>query len=114
MASSSGRERRLYAIPGQATEDAATCDHASVRELGSDGGANRYLECPSCESVLVREGYLPERERSSDDLGTIDPRLDDLLDDIDAYHDGTGSSFAIQREPTAVSRFVDACRRLLR
>ncbi|MUV87771.1 hypothetical protein GJ631_14725 [Natronomonas sp. CBA1123] len=111
MSSTPDPEHRLYAIPGGGDAD---CDHDAVHELGADGGANRYFECPDCGSVLVREGRRPPEGRSAEGLGTVDPRLGDLLDDIDAYHDGTGSSFAPDRPESTLERVTEAWRRLLR
>jgi hypothetical protein len=83
----------------------ADCDHESLRAMASDAGANRYFRCRDCGGVLVREP--PMRSEGVDaDLGTIDPEFDDLLDDLDQFHDSRRSS--------VVGRAVAAVRRLVR
>jgi len=93
---------RTYAI--QAGDD-ADCSHDDVRQLASDGGANRYFRCRSCGGVLVREAPL-QSKGSGADLGTVDPRFEDLLDDLDHYHE--------RRTPSLLTRVTTAVRRLLR
>ena len=81
------------------------CDHDSLREMASDAGANRYFRCRDCGGVLVREP--PMRSEGTDaDLGTIDPEFDEVLADLDHYHD--------RKRPSAVGRAVAAVRRLVR
>ncbi|WP_254839487.1 hypothetical protein [Natronomonas marina] len=92
---------RTYAI---AAGD-ADCEHDALSELGGDAGANRYFRCRSCGGVLVRESPM-QSEGTDVDLGTVDPRMDDLLADLDHYHD---------RQPASpLDRAADALRRLLR
>ena len=81
------------------------CEHGSLSEMAGDAGANRYFRCRDCGGVLVQEP--PMRSEGTDaDLGTIDPEFDDLLADLDHYHDRTHSS--------VVGRTVAAVRRLVR
>jgi hypothetical protein len=66
--------------------DDADCTHDNLRQLASDGGANRTFRCRSCGGVLVRE--TPLRSGGSDaDLGSVDPRLGEVPEDIDGYHE---------------------------
>ena len=99
-------EQGFYAIP-----DDPACDHEEVRHLAQDGGVSRYYRCPDCETVLVRPGGSPP-EGGTDDLGTIDPRMGDLLEDLEAYH-GDGSSSLGADDRSLPGRILDACRRLV-
>lgn len=103
-------ERRLYAVPGEGDPD---CDHEVVTDIGNDAGANRFYECPDCGSILIREGYLPEGDGSTADLGTVDPRIGDLLDDIDRYHE-TGSAFGPEKETPIRDRLAEVYSRMFR
>lgn len=99
-------EGGFYAIP-----DDPACDHEEVRHLAQDAGVSRYYRCPNCESVLVRPGG-PAPEGGTDDLGTIDPRMGDLLADLEAYH-GDGSSSLGVGDRSLRDRILDAWRRLV-
>jgi hypothetical protein len=99
-------ENGFYAVP-----DDPTCDHEEVRHLAQDAGVSRYYRCPDCDTVLVRPGGPPP-EGGTDDLGTIDPRMGDLLDDLEAYH-GDGSSSLGSGEGSLAGRLLEACRRLV-
>jgi len=111
MDTATDREPGLYAVPGSA--DYENCDHEGVRTMGSDGGTNRYFECLDCGSVLVQEGLLGgEGEGGSDDLGEVDPRLGDLLDDIDAHYAGEPTSFGPGRAGSLRDRLAAAWRLL--
>ena len=95
---------RTYAIGAAWDGD---CEHDTLERLASDAGANRYFRCRDCGGVLVHEP--PMRSEGTDaDLGTVDPRMDDLLVDLDHYHERrTGRS-------SVVGRVAGAVRRLLR
>lgn len=97
-------ERQFYAI-----SDDQACDHREVRHLAAGGDVNRYYRCPECDGVLIREGG-PAPSGGSDDLGTVDPRMGDLLEDLEAYH-GDGSSSMGSAGRSLSERLVDACRR---
>lgn len=112
MSTLSDGSPQFYAIPG-AGAAAVECDHAAVQGLGSDGGMNRYFECPNCGSVLVREAAFPHGDGANDDLGSVDPQLGDLLADIEAHHDGRDSPYESSPPETAIDRLADAVWRLL-
>lgn len=99
-------EQAFYAIP-----DDPTCDHEEVRHLAQDAGVSRYYRCPDCDAVLVRPGGSSP-SGGTDDLGTIDPRMGDLLEDLEAYH-GDGSSSLDSGGRSLRGRVLDACRRLV-
>jgi hypothetical protein len=103
------REETFYAIPG--SEESA-CGHDAVRELGSDG-TNQFFECVDCGSALVKQRVVSRAETPPSDLGSVDPRMTDLLDDIDAYHAGEPTSFSPGRSKSVVSRLASAWRRLV-
>ena len=95
---------RTYAI---GTAGDGDCEHDTLERLASDAGANRYFRCRNCGGVLVREPPM-RSEGTGADLGTVDPRMDDLLVDLDHYHERrTGRS-------SVVGRVAGAVRRLLR
>lgn len=98
-------EPSFYAIP-----DDPACDHEAVRHVPG-AGVNRYYRCPDCETVLVRAGG-PTPDGGTDDLGTIDPRMDDLLEDLEAHH-GDGTSSLGPDVRSLPGRFVAALRRLV-
>lgn len=112
MATSSDDGGRFYAIPDGDAGD-PVCDHDAVSGLGGDGGLNGYFECSSCECVLVRDGGGFAGDGATDDLGTVDPRLEDLLEDIEAYHDGRRSPFEAAPPETVFDRLAGALRRLI-
>lgn len=96
----------FYAIP-----DDPACDHEAVHHV-PQSGVNRYFRCPDCETVLVRAGG-PEPDGPTDDLGTVDPRMGDLLEDIDAYH-GDGTTSYVPERRSLRDRLADALRGLFR
>ena len=98
-------ERQFYAI-----SDEPGCDHERVRHLAQGGGVNRYYRCPDCDGVLVREGG-PEPTGGSDDLGTIDPEMGDLMADLEAHRGGRSSK--TRRSDSVLGRFAAAWRRLV-
>lgn len=102
---------QFYAIPGGADR---ACEHDVVNGLGS-GGLNRYFECASCGCVLVRETGIARSTGATDQLGTVDPNLEDLLEDIEAYHEGRDSPYAPARSQpeTLLDRVLASLRRLL-
>ena len=73
--------------------------------MASDAGGTRYFKCPDCGGVLVREPPM-KGDGTDADLGTIDPAFEDLLEDVEHYHDRTRAS--------GLGRPVAAVRRLLR
>ncbi len=83
--------------------DDADCAHDDLRQLASDGGANRYFRCRACGGILVREAPL-RSEGSDADLGSVDPRLGEVLEDIDDHHE--------RRRPSPLARLAAAVRRL--
>ncbi len=91
---------KTYAIGG----GRADCEHDALEALATDAGANRYFRCRDCGGVLVREPPM-KRDGTDADLGTIDPRFDDLLEDLDRYHDRDDASL-VGRTVAAVRRFV--------
>jgi predicted RNA-binding Zn-ribbon protein involved in translation (DUF1610 family) len=99
-------ERRVFAIAGD-----PDCDHATARELGSDG-ANRFFECPDCGSALIQEGHRSEPRKATNEFGDMDSRLGDLLDDIDAYHRGEPTAFSPRRRDSFLDRVAAALGRL--
>ena len=91
---------KTYAIGAGGTD----CDHESRREMASDAGANRYFRCPDCGGVLVREPPM-KGEGTDADLGTVDPAFEDLLEDLEHYHDRNRAS-VLGRAVAAVKRLV--------
>lgn len=99
-------ERQFYAISNE-----SGCDHGEVRHLAQGGDVNRYYRCPDCDGVLIREGG-PTPGGGTDDLGTIDPEMGDLMADLEA-HDG-GRRGADRHGPGSLfGRFAAAWRRLV-
>ena len=98
-------EREFYAI-----SDDPACDHDEVRHLAQGGDVNRYYRCPDCDGVLVREGG-PTPDGGTDDLGTVDPEMGDLMADLEAHH-GDRPGSATQPSRSLVGR-VAAWRRLV-
>ena len=92
---------RTYAIGAGGTD----CDHESCREMANDAGANRYFQCLDCGGVLVREPPMTG-EGTDADLGTVDPAFEDLLEDLEHYHD--------RKRTSGLGRAIAAARRLLR
>lgn len=113
MSSISDGNGQFYAIPSGGNA-ATECDHAAVHGLGSDGGLNRYFECPNCGSVLVREGAFAYGDGANDDLGEVDPHMGDLLEDIAAHHDGRRSPYEASPPETVFDRLSDAVWRFFR
>ena len=95
---------RTYAIGAGGEAD---CEHDAVDELAGDAGANRYFRCRDCGCVLVREPPM-HSEGTDADLGTVDPRMEDLLVDIDHYHERRAGGSSV------LGRVAGAVRRLLR
>ena len=91
---------KTFAIGAGGTD----CDHESRREMGSDAGANRYFRCLDCGGVLVRESPMTG-EGTDDDLGTVEPAFEDLLVDLEHYHDRKRAS-VLGRAGAAVRRFL--------
>ena len=91
---------KTYAIGAGGTD----CDHESRREMGSDAGANRYFRCLDCGGVLVCEPPMTG-DGTDADLGTVDPAFEDLLVDLEHYHDRTRGS-VLGRAVAAVKRLV--------
>lgn len=102
----SGPEQQFYAI-----SDEPGCDHERVRHLAQGGDVNRYYRCPTCDGVLIRQGG-PTPTGGTDDLGTVDPDLDDLLIDLDHYHRKRGVPKSSHASSLA-SRVIAAWRQLV-
>lgn len=111
MSTSPDGSPQFYAIPGGADQ---ACEHDVVNGLGN-GGLNRYFECAACGCVLVRETGIGGTTGATDQLGTVDPNLEDLLEDLEAYHEGRDSPYAPARATpeTLLDRFLASLRRLL-
>jgi len=86
------------------TDADADCDHDAVTELASDAAANRFFQCEACGGVLVREAPM-QSDGTDHDLGAFDPHIEDLLQDLDHYHD--------DRSPSVLSRAKHTVRRFL-
>ena len=73
--------------------------------MASDAGANRYFRCLDCGGVLVLEPPM-KTDGTDADLGTVEPAFEDLLEDLEHYHD--------RKRASVLGRAVAAVRRFLR
>ena len=98
-------ERQFYAI-----SDEPGCDHERVHHLAQSGDVNRYYRCPDCDGVLIRQGG-PTPTGGSDDLGTIDPEMGDIMADLEARNGGRSSD--ARGSGSVFGRFAAVWRRLV-